>query len=498
MNCSECEELFAAHLEGLLAEEAGRRLEAHLARCPACRTSLDETRRLIRRLGDDARGAPLSSIAPGVMDRIVHRQALQLKRSGMMKRNAQIAVAAAVLIGGVLALLNGMARPIGGRVHAAELAAARTQMEAARTAAWRISYYRRFSGPAGVGSRWFRIQNMSQRYTYKAPGLYRSENLDEDGKVTYVSIEDEASRSKLEIIHKTRTATLTRLVESSYPPEGPFERYLELMRREDLRSLGKEDVAGRPANGFRFEMRNGLLGEYRSVDFWLDAANKRLIRCQQPGREILDPAEIVRDRSWKISSGEKLEYEGKQFTVERGGGIVQGHIISEIAFDVEVDDAQFSLEPPAGYAFKRAEPPAITEKDVLDFMGIVAEYYDRTFPDRLPQFAQSSKEDLERLKRAQNAVHHKKGASPAEVKLVEAMERWYQTGIPGPGPLHVFVTYEITKGSWKYLGKGVKLGDKDRIVCWYRPKGSRTYRVVRGDLSVQDVAPEELPLPVER
>ena len=114
----------------------------------------------------------------------------------------------------------------------------------------------------------------------------------------------------------------------------------------------------------------------------------------------------------------------------------------------------------------------------------------------MPQFAQNSKEDLERLTRAQQAVHAKSGATPAQVKLVEAMERWWQTGIPGPGPMHVFITQQITEGSWKYLGKGVKLGDRDRIICWYRPKGSRTYRVVYGDLSVKDIEPQDLPLPV--
>ena len=43
---------------------------------------------------------------------------------------------------------------------------------------------------------------------------------------------------------------------------------------------------------------------------------------------------------------------------------------------------------------------------------------------------------------------------------------------------------------------GAKLGEKDRIICWFQPKGSQTYHVVYGDLSVKDVKPEELPLPV--
>ena len=46
---------------------------------------------------------------------------------------------------------------------------------------------------------------------------------------------------------------------------------------------------------------------------------------------------------------------------------------------------------------------------------------------------------------------------------------------------------------WKYAGAGVKLGDASKPVFWYQPQGSATYRVIYGDLSVKDVAPEDLP-----
>jgi hypothetical protein len=234
------------------------------------------------------------------------------------------------------------------------------------------------------------------------------------------------------------------------------------------------------------------------VDFWLDAASKRLVRCQQPGGDVFDATEIVRDRGWALPEGDTIQHEGTTFRLERGASNDQGSITSEITFDVELDDSLFSLAPPPGFALDAVNAAPITEADVIEFMGIVAEYYDKAFPDRLPNFAQNSKEDLERLRRAQAAVHRKSGASPADVKLVEAMDRWYRKGLPGPGPMHVFTTQEIAEGSWKYLGRGVKLGDRERIVCWYRPKGSRTYRVVRGDMSVEDVPPEDLPLPAGR
>jgi hypothetical protein len=45
--------------------------------------------------------------------------------------------------------------------------------------------------------------------------------------------------------------------------------------------------------------------------------------------------------------------------------------------------------------------------------------------------------------------------------------------------------------------KSVKLGDKDHIVCWYKLKGAKSYRVIYGDLTIKDLPPEYLPLPVE-
>ena len=51
-----------------------------------------------------------------------------------MKRVARISVAAAVLLGLTIALSHGLQRPLGGRIYAAELSAARKQVENARTA----------------------------------------------------------------------------------------------------------------------------------------------------------------------------------------------------------------------------------------------------------------------------------------------------------------------------------------------------------------------------
>ena len=54
-------------------------------------------------------------------------------------------------------------------------------------------------------------------------------------------------------------------------------------------------------------------------------------------------------------------------------------------------------------------------------------------------------------------------------------------------------TQIINKTEWHYAGTGVKLGDAETAILWYRPQGSHTYHVIYGDLSIADVAPEDLP-----
>jgi hypothetical protein len=90
----------------------------------------------------------------------------------------------------------------------------------------------------------------------------------------------------------------------------------------------------------------------------------------------------------------------------------------------------------------------------------------------------------------------KKDRTPAEQKLLDTDTHYKQVGL-NMMPTGHFIENDITEGTFRYLGKRVKLGDKERVVCWYRLKGAPAYRVVYGDLGVRDVSKESLPLPVE-
>jgi len=57
----------------------------------------------------------------------------------------------------------------------------------------------------------------------------------------------------------------------------------------------------------------------------------------------------------------------------------------------------------------------------------------------------------------------------------------------------LFTRFFKGQGEWTYRGRGVTLGEKEAPIFWYRPRDSETYRVIYGDLHVEDVIPEDLP-----
>jgi len=60
----------------------------------------------------------------------------------------------------------------------------------------------------------------------------------------------------------------------------------------------------------------------------------------------------------------------------------------------------------------------------------------------------------------------------------------------------LFIRFFKGQGEWHYAGSGVKFGEADKAIFWYQPEGSETYRVIYGDLHVEDVAPENLSEPI--
>lgn len=61
----------------------------------------------------------------------------------------------------------------------------------------------------------------------------------------------------------------------------------------------------------------------------------------------------------------------------------------------------------------------------------------------------------------------------------------------------VFLRFYKGQGPWHYCGNGVQFGESETPVFWYQPKDSDHFRVIFGDLHVEDVQPEDLDALVE-
>ena len=352
------------------------------------------------------------------------------------------------------------------------------QIEGAKTITWKVTIYERDTSNDSKRT-WLKPQ--IQQFAYKSPGLYRLVRLGEKGQVESIEITDASQRpqTQLTFYPEKKEAYRCELAFGLYDPLGPFEWVKKELREADLQWVEKRKTPAGKVNVFRHSFWDKSNGREWSYDFWIDQESKRLVEVQVPGADIFDPAKAP-DRNnppeanWSTAT-------------------LPGRIEDAIVFNADMDKSLFRLEPPQGYALHGKQRPQVTEKEMIDYLGIVAAYNDKTFPEQVFPYIFSS----DRL----NKIWHKpeKERSPAEQKLLETDNRYQLAGL-NMLPIGHFVADHTVANSFRYLGKGIKLGDKDRMVCWYKlkeAKDPRSYRVIYGDLSVKDVPPEALPLPVQ-
>ncbi len=160
-------------------------------------------------------------------------------------------------------------------------------------------------------------------------------------------------------------------------------------------------------------------------------------------------------------------------------------ICKNMRFDVPMDESLFSMDAPEGYKIQQQELNLLgsTEEDFIEGLRIQAEVVgDGQFPDDV------SVEHFVKMTPAIGEKFEKLNASDDE-KMALGMK--LSKGL-------MFIRFFQGRGKWYYAGKGVKLGDADTPIFWYRPQDSQAWRVIYGDLSAEDANGEDLPQPVEK
>ena len=239
--------------------------------------------------------------------------------------------------------------------------------------------------------------------------------------------------------------------------------------------VGIKPYATGTANVFRARF-GSLPGAGSDTDFWIDTQSKQLVAIHSPGSDKFDPStDADRDKPAE-----------PQFSTVTGAG----HIESEIVLDAKLDSALFSLDPPSGFELETPPRPTITEDEMVEYLGAWARFNGGQFPDRA--YADDS------FSKAFNtaAFKDRKDQSDIERKMIELHDRYLQREIY-MSPVTRFVEDHTVPKSFYYIGTGVKIGQADRFVCWYKLKSTGQYRALFGDLTVKDVSPKDLPISVQ-
>ncbi len=347
------------------------------------------------------------------------------------------------------------------------------QIQRAKTMTWTTHFYEHVTSKDGK-STWFDTEIWEQ--AFKAPGFTRQVKFDDKGRVTQVEITDQIHGRGLTYYPPQKKATLREITPmASYGPPFGCGYYAKRLEAQDLQWIAKRKTPSGDVNIFRDAFRDQDNQRDWSVDFWIDAKTKQLVAVYQPGADIYDPEN---DPARGVPVGK-----GRSTWNVMGGG----H--TDIRYDVPLDDSLFSLQPPAGYTVEHQVAPHLTEHDTLEYLRIFAQFNDGTFPDKAFPHQNLVKLNAALKKPSQQL-------SPIEKKYIDLFQHYFARNIM---PLGFFLGPDLVENSFRYLGKGVKLGQKDRIVCWYKLKAAKDpsmYRVVYGDLSVKDVPAKDLPLPV--
>ena len=273
---------------------------------------------------------------------------------------------------------------------------------------------------------------------FKEPGHFRSTTVD-----GYIAIADFASGKMMSIVPQGGYSIGDLNSLKSTGNSGPFAS-IEAMKNLPAKAdenLGAKEIDGIDCEGYRVTQ-----GDLTSI-IWLDAKTGDLVQVEH-----------------KYASAPGMNT-----------------IIKNIRFDVELEDSLFSLTPPAGYkpmgVEMKSDATIQTEETFVAWLGWWANgNTDGTFPP-IVAGTEMAKVCMDMAKQGKLKASAWDKVDPQQ--MFNAM---------------LFVAkLPKEESNWRYAGNGVKINTPDTPIFWYRPAGSQMYRVIYADLTVREMAEDQLP-----
>ncbi|HIJ52088.1 MAG TPA: hypothetical protein HPP66_02910 [Planctomycetes bacterium] len=433
MNCTECKELLVAYVEGLLDETEKQAIAEHLKDCPACQAESAEVRALRDRLVKNGKVLSDSRLEDEVLNRIIQEQNVRLKTA--RKAGEGLNIRRIIMKSRITKLAAAAVIIIAVLVGIHQIGGGTVTfadvIEPILNARTVIFDFLIGEEESNPVMHEIVVGPRIRRTISNMPGMTQIIDM-ETGKMLVLL---DAEKTAVYVDIKGQLQEMTR----GYI-EFVREVLMELKDSPDVKELGEQEIDGQKAIGF-----SGRGNNNQELKIWADPKTAIPIRVElRLGREFF-------------------------------------MVLKNFKFDVPIDDSQVSMDVPPGYTLQEGEVDFTkgTEEDFIESLRIWAEVLlDGNFPEVVGTEQYMKQVPLLGEKLVQS------GLSDEEVGK--------KVGMIFPRGMFFLQLLEAD-GKYHYAGKGVKLGDADKAIFWYRPEGSDTYRVIYGDLSVKDVDAENLP-----
>jgi hypothetical protein len=431
MNCVKCKELLVAYLEGLLEESQKQEVTKHLKECRNCQVELEQITNLRGRLIENGATVGQSDLEDDVMNRIVHEQNVRLKAASKAGEGLKL-------------------RRIIMKSKITRVAAAAAII---------------FAVLIGIHS----ITGGTVTFAQVIEPILKARTVIYD-----FIIGDEENNPV--IMHEIVVGTRIKRTISNLPG------MIQIIDTEAGKMLALNDV---DKTAVYVDIKGELQEKTRS---YIEFVRKVLMELKDSpdvkelGEQVIDGRKAI-GFSGRGNNNQELKIWADPKTavpirVELRLGFHA--VFKNFQFDAHVDESQLSMKVPAGYKLEETEIDFTkgTEEDFIESLRIWAKVVlDGEFPE------------------AVSTEQYMKTVPLLGEKLVQSglsVDEAGKVGMNFPRGMFFLQTLEMD-GKYTYTGKGVKLGDADKVIFWYRPKGSEAYRVIYGDLSVKDVSEENLP-----
>ena len=430
MNCEKCKESLVAYLEGLLAEDQQQAVTEHLKDCHSCQDELKQLTSLQERLVSNGKAAAQSDLENEVLNRIIREQKVRLQAAE--KATAGLKLRRLIMKSSI------------------------TRMAAAAVIIIAVLVGMHFIGNPFAATVTFAkaiepILNARTVILDLIVGDEETSPLMHDIVVgsrirrtisnipNVTSIIDLENAKILALDDNNKTAAY---VDIKGPLQEGTRNFVEFLRevvvklQDNHEELGEQEIDGQRAIGFVSR------GPNEEVKIWADAKTALPIR---------------------------IELRVGQFF----------SILKNFQFDVPIEDSLISMDVPEGYTLQETQfdLSGSTEQDFIEGLRIWTRVHDGRFPEaisteiimkQVPLLA----EKIDQLNLSDDET------TQMMMKFVRGM---------------LFLQILERQSSFQYAGNGVKLGEADKAIFSYQPEGSESWRIIYGDLSVRDVAQENLP-----